>query len=95
MSSLASQVGLASGGVPHSCCLVSSEDWVLVVGASQAGLAPVGASSVSSLTGVELFGGLATVGIGWHSANDCQAARSSMQDRGAHSSELAWRFAAE
>ena len=61
----------------------------------QVGLASWGVSSVSSLTGVELLGGLATVGTGWHSASDCHAALSRMQERGAHSSELAWRFAAE
>ena len=68
---------------------------MLVLVVSQVGLASGGVSSASSLTGVELFGGLATVGIGWHSARDCQAALSRMQDKGAHSSELAWRFAAE
>ena len=56
---------------------------------SQVGLASGGASSMASLTGVELFGGLATVGMGLHSASDCHAALSRMQDRGAHSSELA------
>ena len=35
------------------------------------------------------------MGVGWHSAMDCQAARSRMHDKGAHSSELAWRFAEE
>ena len=52
-------------------------------GVVQVGLASWGVSSISSVSGVELLGGLATVGIGWHSANDCQAALSSMRDRGA------------
>ena len=64
-----------------------------MVGLSQCGRAPV--LTASSLTGCELFGGLAAVGIGWHSASDCQAALSRMHDNGAHSSELAWRLAAE
>ena len=73
---------------------VSSKDWVEGV-VSQVGLASWGVSVTSSRTGVELLGGLATVGAGWHSASDCQAALSRMQERGARSSELAWRFAAE
>ena len=52
------------------------------------------ASEVSDLAGWEQLGGLAAMGMGWHAANDCQAARSRMHDSGAHSSELpgAWRW---
>ena len=82
------EVGLAEKGLAPG---VSFEDWVLG-GVFQVGLASWSVSAMSSLTGAGLLGGLATVGIGWHSANDCQAALSSMQDRGAHSSELAWRL---
>ena len=73
---------------------VSSEDWVECEW-SQLSLARWGGSSVSSLTGYVLLGGLATVGFGRHSASDCHAALSRMQDSGAHSSELAWRLAVE
>ena len=73
---------------------VSSEDWV-EGDWSQLGLARWGGSSMSSLTGYVLLGGLATVGLGRHSANDCHAALSRMHDSGAHSSELAWRLAVE
>ena len=62
---------------------------------SQVGLAGWGGSDMSSRTGCVLLGGLATVGFGRHSTSDCHAARSSMHERGAHSSELAWRLATE
>ena len=72
------EVGLAEKGLAPG---VSSKDWVEGV-VSQVGLASLGVSVTSSRTGVELLGGLATVGAGWHSASDCHAALSRIQERG-------------
>ena len=57
------RIPLRSSAWPERILEVSSEDWVECEG-SQLSLARWGDSSVSSLTGYVLFGGLATVGFG-------------------------------